>query len=1069
VFAEDNLPIGFAPMALNVRRATGDLVGRPAELQAIRQELATAASGRLTGLTVEGEPGIGKTRLLLAAAQCATDEGFAALAVTADEELRGPFLVARSIVGSPEALRAASLPESSASLERALDAMSGQDDPGLATLAPDRRLLRTFDLGAVAFRALATEQPLAVLIDDLQWADEDSLRLLRYVVRTDTASPIFLMFAIRPEEFASRTEAVNLVADMGRMGVVRRLRVERFSQTETRELLVQVLGGPVDGSGAAVMHGQAEGVPFIVEEMASAYREAGMIQQVDGAWRLAGNTERLVPSAVKTLIERRAAKLPVATTELLAVAGILGRRFSLKDLQEVRRMLNGAAPEPSELAEILQPAVTAGLIIEQQEGSAADYSFQHEQVRAFVVSTLRPPDRRAVHQAIVTLLMSGEPSPASLPMLARHAKAAGDAAVCVRFSLEASRNALAANAPEEVLRVVELALPSAATPQERVSLLDARDQALDMLRRPGDRMQGLAELAALAEALGDASLEIDVRLRRAAAFRTAEDYERAAELAREVRDLAVERGDRAGELSASMELGQALMHATAGESFTPVESEVDLDGAEGAYTRAIEVGEELGDVAATAAATREVGVIELSRIRGWFVEQVKLGEHIPLARRVAAGETLEAIAEELPIAPQIYRSFTMLQRALELYEGLGDRRGAMSTIIALAYLSWAPDIHLGSNAARHIEEIRRLTSSLKAFTNESERATFEAQMLYGSHVFARAKVIPDMALTRGQEAYRHAEGIGDQTLRFLAAGGTALAHLALGDVDAAKTWIDRAAAVATEHPSPSRSRRLETWRGMVAAAAGDAEGMRTHLELAVQRATDAEHPAARCEALARLAVEAARLGVAREDPDLQALADEAAREASTVCASLPGHPPWGAQADAARALVALARGATEEAQTLALAAGEALQEARHEDANLDVLLPAAEVLRATDAPAWGSTVRPWLQLSLAMIAQRTMDEDIRVRWLRGPIGERMVDLAGEIDVVNRSDRDGDGPTGEDRRLLECLMHGMTNREIAEELGIEEAAVARRLGELFATIGVSSRADATAFAFREKVL
>jgi predicted ATPase len=307
VFAEDNLPIGFAPMALNVRRATGDLVGRPAELQAIRQELATAASGRLTGLTVEGEPGIGKTRLLLAAAQCATDEGFAALAVTADEELRGPFLVARSIVGSPEALRAASLPESSASLERALDAMSGQDDPGLATLAPDRRLLRTFDLGAVAFRALATEQPLAVLIDDLQWADEDSLRLLRYVVRTDTASPIFLMFAIRPEEFASRTEAVNLVADMGRMGVVRRLRVERFSQTETRELLVQVLGGPVDGSGAAVMHGQAEGVPFIVEEMASAYREAGMIQQVDGAWRLAGNTERLVPSAVKTLIERRAA------------------------------------------------------------------------------------------------------------------------------------------------------------------------------------------------------------------------------------------------------------------------------------------------------------------------------------------------------------------------------------------------------------------------------------------------------------------------------------------------------------------------------------------------------------------------------------------------------------------------------------------------------------------------------------------------------------------------------------------------------------------------------------------
>src|SRR5206468_8119326 len=123
-------------------------------------------------------------------------------------------------------------------------------------------------------------------------------------------------------------EAVNLVADMGRMGVARRLRVERFSQTETRDLLAQTLGGPVDASGAAVMHTQAEGVPFIVEEMANTYREAGMIQRIDGVWTLAGNAERLVPSAVKTLISRRAAKLPDPTTRLLALAAILGRRFS---------------------------------------------------------------------------------------------------------------------------------------------------------------------------------------------------------------------------------------------------------------------------------------------------------------------------------------------------------------------------------------------------------------------------------------------------------------------------------------------------------------------------------------------------------------------------------------------------------------------------------------------------------------------------------------------------------------------------------------------------------------------
>ena len=628
----------FSPMALDVHRATGEVVGRPVELQGITQELATAKAGRLAALTVEGEPGIGKTRLLLAAVECAAAEGFVTIAVTADEELRGPFLVARSILGSPEAHAAAAGTGAAEALERCLDSMSGQDDPGLATLQPDRRLLRTFDLGAVAFRELAAAQPVALLIDDLQWADEDSLRLLRYVVRTVGTSPIFLMFAIRPEEFAFMTEAVNLVADMGRMGVVRRLTVERFSSAETHALLAQVLSGPVDEAGAAVMHAQAEGVPFIVEEMAVAYREAGMIQQIDGVWRLASNAERLVPSAVKTLISRRAAKLPEATKQLLALAAILGRRFSLKDLREVALSVDGTAPDPSELAETLLPAVTAGLLIEQQEGSAADYSFQHEQVREFAAATLSAPQRRAVHQAIVKLLMSGDPSPASLPLLARHAKAAGDGAICVRFSVEATHNALAANAPEEVLRIVELALPSASTPQERVALLDARDKALDMLRRSADRMQGLAELAALAEALGDARLEVDVRLRRAAAERTAEDYDRAAELAREVRALAVDREDRTGELAACLELGQDLLRATAGESFTPAASEVDLDGAEEAFSRAMELAEELGDKAASAAAMREAGVIELSRLRSWFVEQVELGEHVAIAQRVAAGE-----------------------------------------------------------------------------------------------------------------------------------------------------------------------------------------------------------------------------------------------------------------------------------------------------------------------------------------------------------------------------------------------------------------------------------------------
>ena len=389
--------------------------------------------------------------------------------------------------------------------------------------------------------------------------------------------------------------------------------------------------------------------------------------------------------------------------------------------------------------------------------------------------------------------------------------------MCVRFSVEASRNALAANAPEEVLRVVDVALPSAASPQERLDLLEARDRAFDMLRRPTDRLEGLAELGALAEALGNSHLELDVRLRRAAALRTAEEYDRAAELAREVRPLAKERGDAEAELAACMELGQDLIRATAGESFTPAAREVDLDGAEDAFRAAVELARAAGDDATLAAALREIAVVLLGRIRAWFVEQVRSA---PTSRSCSAWPPASRSTTSCPSyrsRRSSYETHSLLQQALEIFERLGDRRGAMASIIALGYLSWAADIHLGSGSARHIEEIRRLTSTAKAFTNESERAAFEAQMLFGVHVFARAKLIPDLALSRGEQASEHAREMGDRSLEFAAAGGTAMSHLDLGEVAEAAPWIERAAAIASEHPTPLRARRLETWRGMAAA------------------------------------------------------------------------------------------------------------------------------------------------------------------------------------------------------------------------------------------------------------
>ncbi len=148
-----------------------------------------------------------------------------------------------------------------------------------------------------------------------------------------------------------------------------------------------------------------------------------------------------------------------------------------------------------------------------------------------------------------------------------------------------------------------------------------------------------------------------------------------------------------------------------------------------------------------------------------------------------------------------------------------------------------------------------------------------------------------------------------------------------------------------------------------------------------------------------------------------------------------------------------------------------------------MLIPAARAIFAAGPPEAQAMARGFLRLLLSRIVAGSVDDEMRVRWLRGPIGKQLAELAGPMDepmtapaaeagaqvATPAGARAGQGGAPAldelDRRLLHLLTQGSTNREMANELQLDETAVSQRLARLLANIGASSRAQATSFAFR----
>jgi len=488
------------PSRLTDRPEIG-IVGRSNELRILAEaaERVTHQDGREVVL-VSGEAGLGKTTLVAEAARRAFDLGAGVLFGHCEEDLATPYQLFSEALGhylthAPEKELQRHVAAHGAELCRLVPSLARRL-PGLPLTSVTDPDSERFLLYAAAFglmEQISADQPLILVLDDLQWADEGSLLLLRGLVASAQLRRVLVVATFRDGELSPGHPLLDVLAALHRQTGISRIELAGLDDSEVVAFMEAAAGHTLEGAAlqlAQAVQRETEGNTFFVGEVLRHLAETGVITR-DAAGRWVANTpvdQIPLPNSLHEVIGSRVGRLGSKAGAMLATAAVIGRDF---DLDLLACALNAT---PDDVLDLLDTAIGAALVREISD-QVGRYRFSHALVQHILHGDLGPTRQARLHRVVAVALedICGERAGTRIGELARHWAATGlpaDARKAVDYARQAGDAALAALAPSEALRYYEQAI-------ELASTLDERDPALDIDLRIG--------LGTAQRQLGDAS------------------------------------------------------------------------------------------------------------------------------------------------------------------------------------------------------------------------------------------------------------------------------------------------------------------------------------------------------------------------------------------------------------------------------------------------------------------------------------------------------------------------------------------------------------------------------------